>query len=199
MPVSGPRSTRGLLFDSAREPGEPRFILQHQIDAASFLKDPLQGSLATLVAQIEEMVSELDQDKKDIDSTQALLTEAEAAYQAKATALTEAKAKVTRAKNDMAHATLEEQRAASRAETARALAGLSSGGGSGINDALDTMTRTAQATRHRAAVLDMKAKALSGAQTAEEDPNIAAAMAAAAGAAANATVADRLAALQHRK
>ena len=57
--------------------------LQHQIDAASCLKDPLQGSLATLVAQIEEMVPELDQDKKDIDSTQALLTEAEAAYQAK--------------------------------------------------------------------------------------------------------------------
>ena len=197
MPVSGPRSTRGLLFDSAREPGEPRFILQHQIDAASFLKDPLQGSLATLVAQIEEMVSELDQDKKDIDSTQALLTEAEAAYQAKATALTGAKAQLTRAKNDMAHATLEEQRAASRAETARAVAGLSSG--SGINDALDTMTRTAQATRHRAAVLDMKAKALSGAQTAEEDPNIAAAMAAAAGTAANAKVADRLAALQQRK
>src|ERR1700738_4101720 len=30
--------------------------LQHQIDAASFLKDPLQASFATLVAQIEEMV-----------------------------------------------------------------------------------------------------------------------------------------------
>jgi hypothetical protein len=44
--------------------------------------------------------------------TQALLTEAEAAYQAKATALTGVKAKLTRAKNDMAHATLEEQRAA---------------------------------------------------------------------------------------
>jgi hypothetical protein len=36
----------------------------------AFLKDPLQVSLATLVAQIEEMVPELDQDKKDIDSTQ---------------------------------------------------------------------------------------------------------------------------------
>jgi hypothetical protein len=58
------------------------------------------------------------------------------------------------------------------------------------------MTRTAQATRDRAAALDMKAKALSGAKTAEEDPNIAAAMAAAAGTVANATVADRLAALQ---
>jgi len=174
--------------------------LQHQIDAASFLKDPLQASLATLVAQIEEMVPELDQDKKDIDSTQTLLTEAEAAYRAKATALTGAKAKLTRAKNDMAHAALEEQRAASRAETARAVAGLSSGSGaSGINVALDAMTRTAQATRDRAAALDMKAKALSGAKTAEEDPNIAAAMAAAAGTAANATVADRLAALQQRK
>jgi len=175
--------------------------LQHQIDAAGFLKEPLQASLATLVAKIEEIVPELDQDKKDIDATQALLREAEAAYQAKATALTGAKAKLTRAKNDMAHATLEEQRAASRAETARAVAGLGSGSGSGsgINVALDAMTRTAQATRDRAAALDMKAKALSGAKTAEEDPNIAAAMAAAAGTAANATVADRLAALQQRK
>src|SRR5215510_3456596 len=55
--------------------------LQDQIDAASFLKDPLQASLATLVAQIEEMVPELDHDKKDIDATQALLREAEVAYQ----------------------------------------------------------------------------------------------------------------------
>ena len=172
--------------------------LQHQIDTAGFLKDPLQASLATLVAQIEEMVPELDQDKKDIDATQALLREAEAAYQAKATALTGAKAKLNRARNDMVHATLEEQRAASRAETARAV-GLSSGGGSGINVALDAMTRTAQETRDRAAALDMKAKALSGAKTAEEDPNIAAAMAAAAGTAANATVADRLAALRQRQ
>src|ERR1700720_1074104 len=174
--------------------------LQHQIDAAGFLKEPLQASLATLVAQIEEIVPELDQDKKDIDATQALLRDAEAAYQAKATALTGAKAKLNRARNDMIHATLEEQRAASRAETARAVAGLGGGSGtSGINVALDAMTRTAQTTRDRAAALDMKAKALTGAKTAEEDPNIAAAMAAAAGTAANATVADRLAALQQRK
>jgi chromosome segregation ATPase len=175
--------------------------LQHQIDAASFLKDPLQASLATLVAQIEEMVPELDQDKKEIESTLALLTEAEVAYQAKATALRDAKAKLTRAKNDMAHAAVEEQRAAWRAETARAVAGLSSGSGSGsgINVAVDAMMQTAQATRDRAASLDMKAKALSGAKTTEEDPNIAAAMSAAAGTVANATVADRLAALQQRK
>ena len=173
--------------------------LQQQIDAASFLKDPLQASLATLVEQIEEMVPELDQDKKDIDSTQALLTEAQVAYQAKATALREAKAKLTRAKNDLAHAAVEEQRAAWRAETARVVAGLSSGSGSGINVAVDAMAQTAQATRDRAATLDMKAKALSGAKTTEEDPNIAAAMSAAAGTVANATVADRLAALQQRK
>src|SRR5207302_6197393 len=126
------------------------------------------------------------QDKKDVDATQALSQDAEAAYQAKATALTGAKAKLNRAKNDMIHATLEEQRAASRAETARAVAGLSSGSGSGINVALEAMTRTAQETRDRAAALDMKAKALTGAKTAEEDPNIAGAMAAAAGTAATA-------------
>jgi len=177
--------------------------LQRQIEGASFLKDPLQASLATLVAQIEEIVPELDQDKKDVDATQALLTEAEAAYQAKATALSDAKAKLARARDDTAHAMREEERAAARAEAARAVAGLSSGNdygsGSGINAALDAMTRTAQATRDRAAVLDMKAKALSGANTAEEDPNIAAAMATAAGTVANATVADRLAALRQRK
>src|ERR1700736_276352 len=83
--------------------------------------------------------------------------------------------------------------------TGRAVAGLSSGSGSSINVALDAMTRTAQATRDRAAALDMKAKALRGAKTAEEDPNIPAAMAGAAGPAANATVADRLASLQQRK
>ena len=175
--------------------------LQRQIEGASFLKDPLQASLATLVAQIEEIVPELDQDKKDVDATQALLTEAEAAYQAKATALSDAKAKLARARDDMAHAMREEERAAARAEAARAVAGLGNdyGSGSGINTALDAMTRTAQATRDRAAVLDMKAKALSGANTAEEDPNIAAAMATAAGTVANATVADRLAALRQRK
>jgi chromosome segregation ATPase len=173
--------------------------LQHQIDAASFLQPPLQASLATLVARIEEMVPELDQDKKDIDATQALLTDAETAYQAKATALTEAKAKLVRARQDMEHAGIEEQRAAQRAETARAVAGLSASSGSGINVALDAMTRTATQTRDRAAALDMKAKALSGAKAAEDDPNIAAAMAAAAGKPATATVADRLAALQQRR
>src|SRR5260370_29137818 len=122
---------------------------QPHSDGASFLKVPMMASLVSLVAQSEEMVPELDQDKRDIDSTQALLTEAEAAYQAKATALTGAKAKLTRAKNDMAHATLQEQRAASRAETARAVAGLSSGSGSGINVALDAMTPTPQAPPHR--------------------------------------------------
>jgi hypothetical protein len=129
------------------------------------------------------------------------LTDAEAAYQAKATALTGAKAKLTRARQEMERASIEEQRAATRAETAGAIAGLSSGSssGSGINIALDAMTHTAQQTRNRAAALDMKAKALSGAKTAEEDPNIAAAMAAAAGRSATSTVADRLAALRQRK
>jgi chromosome segregation ATPase len=173
--------------------------LQHQIDSASFLQPPLQASLATLVARIEEIVPELDQDKKDIDATQALLTDAETAYQAKATALTEAKAKLTRARQDMERAGIEEQRAAQHAETARAVAGLSSGSGSGITVALDAMTRTAAQTRDRAAALDMKAKALTGAKAAEEDPVIAAAMAAAAGTPATATVADRLAALRQRQ
>src|SRR5260370_26853964 len=76
--------------------------LQHQIDAANFLKEPLQASLATLVAQIEEIVPELDQDRKDIDATQALVTAPESAHQAKATAPTRAEATLNRAQNDIA-------------------------------------------------------------------------------------------------
>jgi phosphoglucomutase len=45
----------------------------------------------------------------------------------------------------------------------------------------------------------MKAKALSVAKRAEEDPNIAAAMAAVAGTVATSSLADRLAALRQRK
>src|SRR5260370_11700310 len=47
--------------------------LQHQIDAASFLKDPLQASLATLVAQTEERIPDLDQANNDTHSPQPLL------------------------------------------------------------------------------------------------------------------------------
>ena len=46
---------------------------------------------------------------------------------------------------------------------------------------------------------EIAAKALSGAKAAEEDPNIAAAMAASAGMSATSTVADRLAALRQRQ
>jgi chromosome segregation ATPase len=161
-------------------------------------KTSLTTSLATLVEQIEAMVPELDQDKKDIESTQALLTDAEAAYQEKTKALVGAKANLERAKHDMEHAGIEEQRAEQRAETARAVAGLSNSG-TGINVALNAMQATAQKTRDKAAALDMKAQALNGVKTVETDPNITAAMAAAAGRDASATVADRLAALQARQ
>ncbi len=174
--------------------------IQHQIDAATddAAKAPLQTSLASLVAKIEEMVPELDRDKKDIDSTQALLTESETAYQAKATALTGAKAKLVSARHDMEHADLEEERAKEHAETARTVAGLSTSSGGGINVALDAMNRSATQTRDRAAALDMKAKALTGATTAENDPIVAAAMAAASGTTASSSVADRMAALKAR-
>ncbi len=139
--------------------------IQHQIDGAgdAAAKAPLQTSLTALVVKIEEMVPELDRDKQDINATQSLLTDAEAAYQAKTIELTGAKAKLVRARQDMDHANIEEQRAASRAETARSVAGLASSGGNGINVALDAMTKTATQTRDRAAALDMKAKALTGA------------------------------------
>jgi chromosome segregation ATPase len=175
--------------------------LQTKIEAE---KDPeTKGSLTTslnnLLAKIEQIVPELDQDKKDIDATQALLADAETAYKEKATELTNAKANLDRAKHDMQHATIEEQRAAQRAETARSVAGLRSQTGTGLNVALDSMNKSAEEARQRARSNDMKAHALTGAKKAEEDPNIKAAMDEAAGKEANHSVADRLAALKRRQ
>jgi multidrug resistance efflux pump len=54
-------------------------------------KQSLNASLASLVAKIEHLAPELDRDQKDVESTRALLSEAEAVYQQKAEALTNAK------------------------------------------------------------------------------------------------------------
>jgi ribosomal protein S15P/S13E len=67
-------------------------------------KQSLNASLASLVAKIEHMAPELDREKKDVESTRALLSEAEAVYQQKAEALTNAKKNLESARHDLQHA-----------------------------------------------------------------------------------------------
>lgn len=171
--------------------------LQAQIDTAS---DPgkkagLETSLGNLLGKIEEIVPELDSTKHEVEETRAALVETEKAYGEKAKALTTSKAELTRAKNDMHRAELEEQRAEARAERARTVAGLANNG-TDLTTATNVFKSAAAQSRANAQTHDLKAKALRQSDAITEDPNIAAAMAAAAGTTSSLPVKDRLAALK---
>lgn len=171
--------------------------LQTQIDTETdpAKKTSLETSLTSLLAKIEEIIPELDSTKHEVDETTAALTDTETAYQEKAKALTTSKGELTRAKNDMHRADIEEQRATARAERSRQMAGLTQNG-TDLTTATNVFKAAAAASRANAQTLDMKAKALRVSDTVADDPNIAAAMAAASGTPPAANLKDRLAALK---
>lgn len=172
-------------------------LLQKKADAAAEADRPaLQASLAKLVERIEQLAPDLDRDKHDVEATQQLLTEAEDAYQAKAGALADARHNLERARHDLTHAAIEEQRSRERAAQAEVVAGLKGSPASHLTIALDAMHQSAEEARERAGAEEMKAKALNGAAEAAGDPNVAAALAEVRGTAPGKSLAERLAALK---
>lgn len=159
-------------------------------------KQSLNASLGSLVAKIEHMAPELDRDQKDVENTRALLSEAEAAYQQKAEALSTANKNLASARHDLQRARLEEARSAERARQAAAVAGLGASPTSGLTVALDVMQQSAQEARQRAEAMNMKAQALSQLREATADQNIAAALAEVRGTAPTKSLSDRLTALR---
>ncbi len=156
----------------------------------------MNASLASLVAKIEHMAPELDRDQKDVESTRALLSEAEAAYQQKAEALTNAKKNLDSARHDLQHARIEEERSAERARQAATVAGLRTSPTSGLTVALNVMQQSAQEARQRAEAMNMKAQALSHLKEATADQNVAAALAEVRGTTSTKSLSDRLSALR---
>jgi len=159
-------------------------------------KQSLNASLASLVAKIEHMAPDLDRDKKDVESTRALLSEAETVYQQKAAALTNAKKSLESARHDLQHARLEEERGAERAQQAATVAGLRTSPTSGLTVALNVMQQSAQEARQRAEAMNMKADALSHLKEATADQNVAAALAEVRGTAPTKSLSERLSALR---
>jgi chromosome segregation ATPase len=153
-------------------------------------------SLAGLLDRIEHTAPDLDHKREDVDATSTFLKDAEAAYQEKSQALLAAKGNLDRAKHDMDHASLEEQRANKRAEDAKVVAGLKTGTTSGLNVALDAMQKSAQDARERASASNMKAKALTSAKDAGEDENVKAALAEVKGTTSEKSLSDRLSQLR---
>ncbi len=174
-------------------------ILQKRVDdpaTAEPQKASLKNSLAGLVEKLERMAPEIDRDKKDVAATQSLLAEAEKAYQDKAAALAEAKQTLERARHDMQHAALEEQRAKDKAEQAEVVAGLRQSRSSGLTVALNAMQQSAEQARQRAEASTMKAAALTHVSDAGNDKNVADALAQVRGTGSEKSLSDRLAALK---
>lgn len=170
-------------------------LLQQQISAGDASK---QKSLDSLLTIVEQAQPELDGLKKDASDVKSYLDELQTAYSTAAEKLKAARRQLDQAHRDMERASLAESRAKDRAETAAIAAGVRTGGDT-LNVALDAMQRKTQAAQDAAAAANLKATTLAPQDHEKEDPAIAAALAAAAGAPAEPqSAADRLAALKNR-
>lgn len=156
-------------------------------------KASLEASLDRLLGKVEAMVTNHDTKEKSLESTRALLNNANEAYKDKAKALASAKGELDQAKHELQHAKIDKERAAERADQAAAIAGLRESGTSRISVALDSMHAAAQRARAETEASMMKADALSSVvKNDDDDPNIIAALKAAQPQQGKQSVADRL-------
>ena len=158
----------------------------------------LERSLGTLVIMLEEMAPEIEREKQDAADAKDFLEMLESAYAQAGGKLKQARSELERARRDMVRAGQQRETAESQAEAARQAAGLTRST-SGLTVALKAMQEAAQRDRASADVAMAKAKLLRPTRPEQDDPNIAAAMAAAAGKSpAPQSLSERLAALRAR-
>jgi chromosome segregation ATPase len=175
--------------------------LQRQMEAEADAgrKQALERSMATLVNMLEEMAPELDRERQDAEDAGQFLRMLEETYAQAGAKLKSARDALQRAHRDMGRAEQQRQVAEQRAEAARQAAGLSSAT-SGLSVALKAMQDNAARNLAEADAANAKAKLLQPTRPEQDDPNIAAAMAAASGKGpAPTSLTDRLAALRQRQ
>ena len=159
-------------------------------------KQALERSMGTLVGMLEQMAPDVDRERQDSVDAEAFLQSLEQTYQQAGQKLRTARADLTRAERDMTRAEQQRTAAEQRAEGARQAAGLSVAT-SGLSVALKAMQDNAASNLAQAEAANAKAVLLRPSKPEQEDPNIAAAMAAVSGGAApTASLGDRLAALR---
>ena len=162
-------------------------------------KAALERSLATLVDMLEQMAPEVDRERQDAVDAQEFLETLERTYAEAGQKLRAARGELDRAQRDMGRAAQQREAAQRRAEAARQAAGLTTST-SGLSVALKAMRESAAHDLAHAEAASSKAKLLRPTRPERDDPNIAAAMAAASGASPRpAGIADRLAALRQRQ
>lgn len=157
----------------------------------------LTKSLETIVAMLEEMAPEIERETKDAVDAQQFLEMLEKSYADAGAKLKSARAELVRAQRDMGRAEQQREMAERQAEAARRAAGLASTT-SGLTVALKAMQDSAAKDLASAEAANAKAKLLTPTAPEKEDPNIAAAMAAASGKPAASSLSERLAALKSK-
>ncbi len=169
-----------------------------QAEADPARKAELERSLGTLVGMLEQMAPEMEREKQDADDAADFLRMLEDTYAQAGQKLKSARDALNRAQRDMGRAEQQRDVAERRAEAARQAAGLSSAT-SGLSVALKAMQDNAERNLAAAEAANAKARLLQPTRPEQDDPNIAAAMAAASGASpAPTSLSDRLAALRQR-
>jgi chromosome segregation ATPase len=174
--------------------------LQRQLDAETdpTRKAGVQKSLETLVRMLEQMAPEVDREKADEVDAKDYLAMLEQTYAEAGGKLKTARSDLERAQRDMARATQQREQADRQAESARRAAGLASQTNS-LTVALKAMQDAAAKDLASADAQMSKARLLRPTRPEQDDPNIAAAMAAASGKSpAPQSLTERLAALKAR-
>ncbi len=156
----------------------------------------LNKSLETLVGLLEKMAPEIEREARDVVDAKGFLEMLEQTYADAGAKLKQARAELDRARRDMERASQQRAAAERQAEAARQAAGLASTT-SGLSVALKAMRENAEKDLANAEAASSKARMLKPTVPEQEDPNIAKAMAAAAGGApAPSSLGDRLAAIR---
>ena len=159
-------------------------------------KAAIEKSLTTLVGMLEQMTPEIEREKQDEVDAKDYLQMLEQTYAEAGGKLKTARSELDRAQRDMARAAQQREQAERQAESARRAAGLASQTSS-LTVALKAMQDSAQRDLASADAQMSKARLLRPTRPEEDDPNIAAALAAASGKPpAPQTLSERLAALK---
>lgn len=173
-------------------------MLQVQIDAEfdSLRRGSLEKSLNTLLDLLEQMAPEVEREDSEAVDAQEFLAMLETAYADAGAKLKAARGQLERAERDLKRAEQQRELAERQAEAARRAAGLSSSTNS-LNVALKAMNEAAAHDLAKAQAATAKAKLLAPTRPEQDDPNLAAALAAASGALPQAqSASDRLARLK---
>ena len=140
----------------------------------------LERSLETLVTMLEQMTPEVEREKKDVADAKDFLETLANAYAEAGGKLKNARSELDRARRDMMRAGQQRETAERQADASRQAAGLTRSTSS-LNVALQAMHEAAQRDLASADASTAKAKLLRPTRLEQDDPNIAAALAAAAG------------------